>query len=1013
MKGFLFFLLSIITIGRSFAQTPYNPSLPLILPQTPNSATLEKFGNYEVSMFTGIPDISIPLYTIKTAGFEVPITLAYHASGNKVTDFPSWVGLNWAIDAGGQINRTMVGLPDEGNGGFLHGETRSAASINNNSDADVAYLENMNIYGVKDSGADLFSYSFPGGGGKFYFGKIDNTHYKPVLMPYSPVNISYNNAPVSNLNFNLADVHGNKYQFGQNVQEFSSTNSTDQSTSITTTAWMLEKMVSTVKRDTINFSYQSQTDVEPTERVDTWVVDHLINYGTSAGPYTSNPVPPNSQVCLPGVSGPIMSYVNSTMFSQQPQQINFKNGKVVFQLDNAARLDFNQTGNSKALKYIQVFKSTPAGDVLLKQITFFYSYFTNGASASTQRLRLDSIQVSDGTSTRINSYKFSYNTSVNLPAWSSFSKDYWGYYNNQSNTSTTPQQSVSYWRYPYNTSDHASNITIGSTNANGREPDSTYMQAGILTSIVYPTGGHTDFKYEANRYLDTSLNQVKLAGGLRIKSISSYDGVTPSPVVKSYQYGASGYGRKNFFLSRYSFFDTKYIQVWENTSSGPTPLYQVTGSKTEITFYSNPTINIQPLDGSPVVYPFVTEYIGTGSAVLGKTEYRYRDSADFVANVAVAQYTKPVVVSKFYSRGQLLDKKTYKTTALGLYQPVEEETNIYNSSFPYATNFGGLILDQLIVRNGLPFYSYTHTTEPIDWAYNDYNLHSDDNYMTSSTHKTYNADDSTKSVSTTTQLAYTNFIHQQPTQVSHINSRGETETVISKYPADYAPSGSSVTGNAVLDTMIARNVNAEVIEKYSALARPGQSTGVTGGENDTYKLSNGLLLPDKQSRLKVIVPLTDYAAGSVSGGTLHTDSRYDPVISYNLFDGRGNVLEVQRVNGIRDVYIWAYNGAYPVAKVTGTDFNTVNAHVDTGLLNNPAVTQAQINSQLALLRNGLTGNDIMVETYTYNPLVGVTSSTDPKGETTYYEYDSFQRLINIKDKDGNIIKHTDYHYNGQ
>ncbi len=54
-----------------------------------------------------------------------------------------------------------------------------------------------------------------------------------------------------------------------------------------------------------------------------------------------------------------------------------------------------------------------------------------------------------------------------------------------------------------------------------------------------------------------------------------------------------------------------------------------------------------------------------------------------------------------------------------------------------------------------------------------------------------------------------------------------------------------------------------------------------------------------------------------------------------------------------------------------------------------------------------------VTTYTYNPLVGMTSSTDAKGETTYYEYDTFQRLMNVKDKDGNIIKHMDYHYQGQ
>lgn len=57
--------------------------------------------------------------------------------------------------------------------------------------------------------------------------------------------------------------------------------------------------------------------------------------------------------------------------------------------------------------------------------------------------------------------------------------------------------------------------------------------------------------------------------------------------------------------------------------------------------------------------------------------------------------------------------------------------------------------------------------------------------------------------------------------------------------------------------------------------------------------------------------------------------------------------------------------------------------------------------------------DAQMTTYTYIPDVGISSATDPKGQTIYYEYDPFSRLMNIKDKDGNIIKHIDYHYQGQ
>ena len=52
----------------------------------------------------------------------------------------------------------------------------------------------------------------------------------------------------------------------------------------------------------------------------------------------------------------------------------------------------------------------------------------------------------------------------------------------------------------------------------------------------------------------------------------------------------------------------------------------------------------------------------------------------------------------------------------------------------------------------------------------------------------------------------------------------------------------------------------------------------------------------------------------------------------------------------------------------------------------------------------------MVTTYTYDPLIGITSMTNPKGYTISYEYDEFNRLKHVKDQNGNLLSKNEYKY---
>ncbi|MFA6058690.1 MAG: hypothetical protein WC756_10865 [Taibaiella sp.] len=53
--------------------------------------------------------------------------------------------------------------------------------------------------------------------------------------------------------------------------------------------------------------------------------------------------------------------------------------------------------------------------------------------------------------------------------------------------------------------------------------------------------------------------------------------------------------------------------------------------------------------------------------------------------------------------------------------------------------------------------------------------------------------------------------------------------------------------------------------------------------------------------------------------------------------------------------------------------------------------------------------DALMTNSTYNPLFGTSSSVDPTGRITYFEYDAFGRLVITKDQDGNVVAKKEYH----
>ena len=135
---------------------------------------------------------------------------------------------------------------------------------------------------------------------------------------------------------------------------------------------------------------------------------------------------------------------------------------------------------------------------------------------------------------------------------------------------------------------------------------------------------------------------------------------------------------------------------------------------------------------------------------------------------------------------------------------------------------------------------------------------------------------------------------------------------------------------------------------------------------------------------------------------------FEDRLKYHAYDSYGNPLEVSQNLGSHTSYLWGYDEQYPVAKVENATYSQL---IGTGIIlttvNNSSTTDANMRAELNKLRN-LTGSN--ATTYTYDPLIGMTSMTDPSGYTTYYEYDSFNRLKFVENKDSKVLKSYDYHY---
>lgn len=1086
--------------------------IPKMTPVSPNAASFGQFGAYSVGTYTGLPGISIPLYEIDLDGRKIPITLSYNASGIRVAQEASSVGLGWALNAGGMITKEIRGWNDfyknwatnpnqpvADDYGYYYNNWPEwpECDANNNlvPDEDNDILTEMLT--AKDTQPDMFHFNFGGYSGTMFFeknpGDRSNVVKPYVLTPTEYLDISYH---LDESSWVIVDPYGYTYRFiDKEWTELRTASSQYYESRLTTnkqslerrkkmphieTAWVLNSIESPYGNK-VTFNYA-------TEKVSTPILlsEPLLMSVPLLG----------TQISRPTISSYDYSY--SFILQKTLSGIEFNGGSVLFSKSDRSDLDSTVPSGSNLAEHdglinpqkvdmIRV-KDKAGNDV--KKIALGYEYMGNTSSYLSCRLMLKSVTETGNEGNPL-MYKFSYKGG-NLPDKNSLATDIWGYYNRGSLSNTTrtlpgmikdanlnnPQG------YPHGA------ITTGKDVL----PDETNMQVGTLESIEYPTKGKTKFIYEQHEFRDkfrasvsiaskdvthndptnpahTGLRQVlgsefrllegtyvglkafyhnmsgvaipshsamvqlerqlpdgqfglvsrlfldmvqnngevseqevyvpagvyrtvitkeidqygnlkpcgyfisatvstykpyelNRGGGLRIKEIQNIEGNTVI-TRKKYGYKRNGETSGRLLLkpdcANMALFDTRNATSLQELAS-----ICALGNNVMAYGYVTPYISLNGASAN-IGYSYVEEYAEDAEGrTLGKTTYTYFNEP------VKKKILLPGFPHQFHpGNGSLLQTCEYDDAGV-MVQKTEREYSKKNVAG--ANLVKGLVLHSVpgVPRVGGKFYDLQSERWSLDREVT--TLYSDNGSNNLTTAKTYQY-----------HPTYWMVNKEQAT-----DSKSQTVETRTKFPGDYA--------DAVHTKMRTKNMTGIPIETIKMT-----NNEVFAGQKTLYQDTLGIIVPKEVHTLETVTPSTLNAYTGL----------FKASVTFDKHNAKGKVLQASGRDHIPVTYLWSYGNQYLVAEIKNATYQEVEtAAALVGLdLNLLADSQSPDMYKLNALRDQL--NDAHISTFTYKPLVGVTSVTDSSKKVTHYEYDSLNRLKEIYiyiDHQKVILEAYEYNY---
>ncbi|WP_299432030.1 hypothetical protein [uncultured Aquimarina sp.] len=998
---FVFFWICISAVS----QTVENQR-PDVTPTAPAAYEFLKYGDIPMNEYTGKATITVPIHTIEMDGIQLPLQMNYTTGGIRVTQEASVVGLGWDFNLPAIVqtikdrddygySTAMQKLPDF-TGGTVYptsgndhpditpsnyvgmpatsGYSNMAQYFVASGDFIVANEQYSNqFYDMTytwnhDSEPDMFRVNIEGEELIMTNDRTKPVSSNPTLLIINgkdnyKVNLitSTINGHVRVTGIKITTPRADQYLFEVvDVIEGNATSSghlipgTSGSNYISSKIYRLTSIISRIGNE-ILIDYNSTEIWETTKRTQNYFrrtgttsIRNYINSGekSDAVDYGS----------LSYFSNNTMNSSTSNSYHSQHQNYNYftkiTTPKEEVHFNYSDRSDYNGMKKMDGV----IIKNKLQHSVESYSMNYSYSV-SNNADGKTnylkQRLILNSV-TEDGKPP----YQFTYNA-IKLPTKDSFSIDYWGYYNNHNNTSLIP--SMAALGYPQYTDNNQNNF----------DANLTYSKAQSLERIEYPTGGSSVFLYELNSFDDytfSNLSTISIGHGLRIERVTNYEKSNSVASVRNYSYTNGKAISKRKFLNTYP---EKVLRRTNETKVFSTPVLEVKmdGFTTSNGFG----------EGDYIGYDKVT--ITNNDGGLGRTEKYFVNVPNTIFNVDYGKSYHPQYIS---------DRAAFKNGTILREKNFDADSNVVSEVF-----FDYLINTSTKELYGVNFKSVGNHVKPfyqgmINKSLNmltSYPIFANSTYLKNKREILY-----TPTGQTATKQQYTYDTKNRITKEEIYNTKVGSNDKITK---EFTYPGTLWSNNFI------------GIPTREVVKRKGQ---VISDKHTVYKkyanLSNAILLEDVWNCSR------STSDPSTSNNCINT--------SFNKYDSRGNLLEYQTNEGIVTSFIYGYQDNYPIAKLQNISYNNISTSVINNLKNlsnqdNDNCTTfncKEQNLRIALqnLRASYNNTNAFVSTYTFDPLVGVTSMTDQRGYTMYYEYDEFNRLEKVKDQDGNILSENEYKY---